>query len=98
LTRAEYFHPRGLLADDSGERSCHHRQCRLSCETHQRAITGHPIPYTIGPRRVGDPAVLIVSSEKIRTELGWQPRFPTLDQIIGSAWEWHSRHPNGYAS
>jgi UDP-glucose 4-epimerase len=60
-------------------------------------ISGRPIPYTIGPRRPGDPAVLVASSEKIRAELGWQPRYPTLDQIIGSAWEWHSAHPHGYA-
>jgi UDP-glucose 4-epimerase len=61
-------------------------------------ITGRPIAYEIGPRRPGDPAVLVASSEKIRRELGWQPRYTTLDQIIGSAWDWHSRHPNGYAS
>ena len=61
-------------------------------------ITGRPIAYEIGPRRPGDPAVLVASSEKIRRELGWQPRYATLDQIIGSAWDWHSRHPGGYAS
>jgi len=61
-----------------------------------RRVTGRPIAYEIGPRRPGDPAVLVASSEKIRRELGWQPRYPTLDQIVGSAWEWHSRHPNGY--
>ncbi len=63
-----------------------------------RKVTGHPIPYEIGPRRPGDPAVLIASSTKIRQELGWQPRYSTIDQIVGSAWEWHSRHPAGYAS
>jgi UDP-glucose 4-epimerase len=62
-----------------------------------RAVTGQPIPYEFGPRRAGDPAVLIASSEKIRAELGWQPQYPRLDQIIGSAWEWHRRHPHGYA-
>jgi UDP-glucose 4-epimerase len=61
------------------------------------AVTGRPIPYTIGPRRAGDPATLIASSEKIRRELGWTPRYPTLDDIIASAWEWHSHHPHGYA-
>lgn len=61
-----------------------------------RAITGHPIPCTIGPRRPGDPAILIASADRIRDELGWQPRYPTLEQIIGSAWEWHRSHPNGY--
>lgn len=61
-----------------------------------RRITGHAIPCTIGARRPGDPAVLIASSKKIREELGWQPRYPSIDQIIGSAWEWHQSHPNGY--
>lgn len=59
-------------------------------------ITGRPIPYTIGPRRAGDPATLIASSEKIRQELGWKPQYPTLDAIIGSAWEWHRQYPRGY--
>ena len=63
-----------------------------------RRVTGHPIPYEIGSRRAGDPAVLVASSEKIRNELSWQPRYPTIDQIVGSAWEWHSRHPEGYGS
>jgi UDP-glucose 4-epimerase len=61
-----------------------------------RRVTGHPIPHTIGPRRPGDPAVLVASSDVIRHELGWKPRYPALEQIIGSAWEWHSRNPNGY--
>ena len=61
-----------------------------------REVTGRPIPYEVGPRRAGDPAVLIASSEKIRQELGWTPRYPTIEQIVASAWEWHNRHPNGY--
>lgn len=61
-----------------------------------RTITGHPIPHIVGPRRAGDPAVLIASSERIRRELGWKPRFPRLEDIIGSAWEWHRQHPHGY--
>ena len=63
-----------------------------------RAITGHPIPYQMGPRRPGDPAILIASAAKIRAELGWSPQYPTVEQIIASAWEWHSRHPHGYRS
>ena len=62
-----------------------------------RKVTGHPIPYVVGPRRPGDPAVLVASSARIRAELGWEPRYPDLEHIIGSAWEWHRRHPNGYA-
>ncbi|MFM7677656.1 MAG: UDP-glucose 4-epimerase GalE [Roseiflexaceae bacterium] len=63
-----------------------------------RRITGHAIPCTIGARRPGDPAVLIASAAKIRAELGWQPQYPHIDQIIGSAWEWHRTHPHGYRS
>ena len=61
-----------------------------------RQITGHPIPAVVGPRRPGDPAILVASSEKIRRELGWQPRYPHLHEIIESAWRWHKAHPNGY--
>jgi UDP-glucose 4-epimerase len=62
-----------------------------------RRITGHPIPAKTGPRRPGDPAVLVAGSDKIRRELGWQPRFPRLEQIVETAWVWHRRHPKGYA-
>lgn len=61
-----------------------------------RRVTGHPIPHVIGPRRAGDPATLIASSEAIRRDLGWRPRFPELDAIVASAWEWHRGHPRGY--
>lgn len=61
-----------------------------------RRITGHPIPHQVGPRRPGDPAVLVASSETLRRELGWQPRSTRLDDIVGSAWEWHRTHPHGY--
>jgi UDP-glucose 4-epimerase len=63
-----------------------------------RAVTGHPIPVIESPRRAGDPAVLIASSEKIRRQLGWEPRFPDLKTIIESAWHWHRNHPDGYPS
>lgn len=61
-----------------------------------RQITGHPIPMLIGPRRPGDPATLIASSETIRHELGWRPRYTSLDAIIQSAWDWHRAYPEGY--
>jgi UDP-glucose 4-epimerase len=63
-----------------------------------RKITGHPIPVQIGPRRPGDPAVLIASSDRIRRELGWEPRYPELRDIIESAWKWHQAHPEGYGN
>jgi len=62
-----------------------------------RRVTGHAIPVKESPRRPGDPAVLIASSEKIRRELKWAPKFPDLDEILKSAWEWHRNFPNGYA-
>ncbi len=61
-----------------------------------REITGHEIPAEVAPRRAGDPAILVAGSEKIRKELGWQPRFPELREIIASAWRWHQAHPDGY--
>ena len=61
-----------------------------------RKVTGHPIPVIESPRRTGDPAVLVASSEKIRRELSWQPRFPDLTTIVESAWQWHRTHPDGY--
>ncbi|HEX5702745.1 MAG TPA: UDP-glucose 4-epimerase GalE [Pyrinomonadaceae bacterium] len=59
-------------------------------------ITGHEIPIKIGPRRPGDPAVLIASSEKIKRELGWAPQFQDLRKIVDSAWQWLQQHPRGY--
>jgi UDP-glucose 4-epimerase len=54
-----------------------------------RRVTGHPIPVVEEPRRPGDPAVLIASSEKIGKELGWKPEYTELDAIVKSAWDWH---------
>ncbi len=62
-----------------------------------RKVTGHPIPALESPRRAGDPAVLVASSEKIQRELHWTPGFCELEQIVGSAWEWHRNHPHGYS-
>lgn len=62
-----------------------------------RQITGKSIPEVVQDRRPGDPAILIASSERIRAELGWQPKFPRLDDIIQSAWDWHQRNPDGYS-
>jgi UDP-glucose 4-epimerase len=61
-----------------------------------RKVTGHPIPVIEAPRRPGDPATLVASSEKIKRDLGWKPRFAELEQIVSSAWEWHKKHPAGY--
>lgn len=61
-----------------------------------RRVTGHSIPAREVARREGDPAVLVASSDKIRRELQWQPKYPELENIIASSWEWFQRHPNGY--
>jgi UDP-glucose 4-epimerase len=61
-----------------------------------RQVTGRDISTRVAPRRTGDPAVLIASSEKIRSELGWQPEFQDLQVIIQSAWQWLLAHPRGY--
>ncbi len=61
-----------------------------------RRVTGRPIPVVESPRREGDPAVLIASSEKIRRELNWKPHFPDLEAILKSAWQWHKNFPDGY--
>jgi UDP-glucose 4-epimerase len=59
-------------------------------------ITGVEIPVRVGPRRAGDPAVLVASSSRIQRELGWTPKLESLDAIVGSAWQWRQRHPWGY--
>ena len=61
-----------------------------------RRVTGHPIPIRECPRRPGDPAVLVASSDKARTLLGWNPEHSNLASIIASAWDWHRSHPDGY--
>jgi UDP-glucose 4-epimerase len=62
-----------------------------------RAVTGRPIEVVEAARRPGDPAVLVASSEKIKNELGWTPKYGELAQIISSAWQWRQKNPNGYA-
>jgi UDP-glucose-4-epimerase GalE len=59
-------------------------------------VTGNPVPHAVAPRREGDPSVLFGSSEKIKKELGWIPRFEDLDTIVRTAWAWRQAHPGGY--
>ena len=61
-----------------------------------REVTGQEIPVVEKSRRPGDPPRLIAASEKIKRELGWQPKFENLRAIIESAWRWHQKFPNGY--
>jgi UDP-glucose-4-epimerase GalE len=59
-------------------------------------VTGKPVPVKEGPRRPGDPPVLVASSKKVQQELGWRPRYGDLHAIIETAWKWHRSQPRGY--
>ncbi len=61
-----------------------------------RQVTGHPIPAELCPRRAGDPARLVASSEKAQRVLGWKPQYAALGTIVKTAWDWHRTHPKGY--
>ncbi len=61
-----------------------------------RKVTGLRVTTIETPRRPGDPARLVASSEKIRREMGWRPQYPDLSTIVSTAWEWHRKHPKGY--
>jgi UDP-glucose 4-epimerase len=59
-------------------------------------VVGRTVPHTVGPRRDGDPPVLVASNARARETLGWTARRSTLDEMLGSAWTWRRANPNGY--
>ncbi len=61
-----------------------------------RTVTGHPIPAEETPRRPGDPARLVASSDKVQEELGWKAEHSSIENILKTAWGWHESHPKGY--
>jgi UDP-glucose 4-epimerase len=61
-------------------------------------VSGKTIPFEFSERRAGDPERLVASADLAKKELEWKPHYNTLESIIRSAWEWHSRHPAGYDS
>ncbi len=63
-----------------------------------RRISGHPIPELEGDRRPGDPPELVADSSRAQAQLGWRPKYVEIDEIVSTAWKWHSTHPRGYAS
>jgi UDP-glucose 4-epimerase len=69
------------------------REVIQTCEK----ITGKNIPVIEKPRRPGDPPKLVAAAAKAYRELGWQPKYPRLDAIVATAWNWHRKHPTGYA-
>lgn len=70
------------------------REVIKACET----VVGKSIPVEFAERRPGDPAVLVARSDRLRSDLGWKPRFNTIEEIVETAWRWQQNHPNGYAS
>jgi UDP-glucose 4-epimerase len=68
------------------------RQVLETCER----VSGKKIPAIEKPRRPGDPPKLVAGAQKAFSELGWKPKFPKLEDIVSTAWEWHKKHPNGY--
>lgn len=62
-----------------------------------RAVTGHPIPTVVQPRRAGDPAELIADSRLAQQVLGWKPAYVDIEALVATAWKWHQGHPHGYA-
>jgi UDP-glucose 4-epimerase len=96
-------HLMALKSLGEGERRCYNLGSGTGYSVREvieaaRRVTGHPIPVDEVPRRPGDPAVLVASSDKIRRELGWNPAYPELETIIHSAWIWKQRYPQGYAT
>ena len=61
------------------------------------AVVGHEIPSVIGPRRAGDPPILVAAADRAAAVLRWRPEHTTLEAMVGSAWSWRQRHPGGYA-
>ncbi len=59
-------------------------------------VTGKKVPYVTAPRRAGDPPALYADSSKAKTELGWQPKYMSIEPIVATAWKWHSENPNGF--
>jgi UDP-glucose 4-epimerase len=70
------------------------REVITTCER----ITGKKIPVIEKPRRPGDPPRLVAAADKARRELGWKPKFPRLEDIVATAWDWHQRNPAGYGN
>lgn len=61
-------------------------------------VTGKRVPVEHGPRRAGDPAILYADATRIRKELNWKPQITTIEEMVETAWRWHSAHPEGYVS
>jgi UDP-glucose 4-epimerase len=94
-SRTDPASERGLLACNLGSGSGFSVREVLAAA---RGVVGRPVPWVSGARRAGDPAVLVASSDRAGEVLGWSARRSTLERMIGSAWEWRQRHPDGYGN
>jgi UDP-glucose 4-epimerase len=61
-------------------------------------VTGHPLPVVETERRPGDPPRLVASAARVTADLGWRPRYTDLDELVATAWRWHTAHPDGYGA
>lgn len=83
----------GRIYNIGSEQGFSVREVIRACET----VVGKNLQVKECPRRPGDPAVLVASSSRLRTELGWEPLYPSIQTIVQHAWHWHSTHPHGYS-
>jgi UDP-glucose 4-epimerase len=94
-------HLRALERIELGQGLClnlgtgHGHSNREVIETARR-VTGKPIAIKDGPRRPGDPPELVAAADRARSVLGWTPRYPDLETIVETAWNWHRTHPRGF--
>jgi UDP-glucose-4-epimerase GalE len=100
LAQAHVLALRSLLDGSAGFRAynlgnCQGTSVREVIRTAEQ-VTGRPVPYTVAPRRAGDPPVLVGSPDRIQADLGWRPRFSDIATIVRTAWQWHSQHPDGF--
>jgi UDP-glucose 4-epimerase len=85
---------KGQVYNLGSERGFSVREVLAACEK----VLGRTIPSVERPRRPGDPAVLLASSERARTNLGWKRQYPELETMVRHAWQWHERHPLGFGA
>jgi UDP-glucose 4-epimerase len=93
VTAMEALDERGVMIYNLSTGQGH--SVREVIETVQ-SVTGRKVQVEEGPRRPGDPPALVGSPAKVRAELGWQPRYASLEEIVRHAWAWHEKHPDGY--
>lgn len=93
LAALDHVEPgKGLKLNLGSENGFSVKEVLDACRRH----SGHALPAKISPRRVGDPPALVADATKAKQILGWKPRYIQIDDIVATAWKWHSSHPHGY--